>query len=69
MNDKVYKKVEVVGTSSTSLEEAIRNAVKKSSETIRNMGWFEVVETRGRIEGGDVSQWQVGVRIGFEVED
>lgn len=69
MNDRVYKKVEVVGTSSTSLEEAIRNAVKKSSETIRNMGWFEVVETRGRIEGGDVSQWQVGVRIGFAVED
>lgn len=69
MTDKVYKKVEVVGTSSASLEEAIRNAVKKSSKTIRNMGWFEVVETRGRIEGGDVSQWQVGVRIGFAVED
>lgn len=69
MADKVYKKIEVVGTSSTSIEDAIRNAVAKSSETVRNMDWFEVVETRGRIEDGDVSQWQVGVRIGFAVED
>ena len=69
MTDKVYKKIDVVGTASTTLEDAIRNAVTKSSKTVRNMSWFEVVETRGRIEGGDVTQWQVTVRIGFAVED
>jgi flavin-binding protein dodecin len=69
VTDKVYKKIDVVGTSSTTLEDAIRNAVTKSSKTVRNMSWFEVVETRGRIEGGDVAQWQVTVRIGFAVED
>jgi hypothetical protein len=69
VTDKVYKMVDVVGTSSTTLEDAIRNAVTKSSKTVRNMSWFEVVETRGRIEGGDVAQWQVTVRIGFAVED
>ena len=69
MTDKVYKMVDVVGTSSTTLEDAIRNAVTKSSKTVRNMSWFEVLETRGRIEGGDVAQWQVTVRIGFAVED
>jgi hypothetical protein len=61
--------IDVVGTSSTTLEDAIRNAVTKSSKTVRNMSWFEVVETRGRIEGSDVAQWQVTVRIGFAVED
>lgn len=69
MTDKVYKMIDVVGTSSTTLEDAIRNAVTKSSKTVRNMSWFEVVETRGRIEGSDVAQWQVTVRIGFAVED
>ena len=69
MTDKVYKMIDVVGTSSTTLEDAIRNAVTKSSKTVRNMSWFEVVETRGRIDGGDVAQWQVTVRIGFAVQD
>ncbi|MGD2178784.1 MAG: dodecin family protein [Anaerolineae bacterium] len=67
MADKVYKKIEVVGTSSMNLEDAIQNAVAKSSETVRNMSWFEVTEIRGRIEDGDVTQWQVTVRIGFAV--
>jgi len=69
VTDKVYKMIDVVGTSSTTLEDAIRNAVTKSSKTVRNMSWFEVVETRGRIDGGDVAQWQVTVRIGFAVQD
>jgi hypothetical protein len=67
MADKVYKKIEVVGTSSMNLEDAIQNAVAKSSETVRNMSWFEVTEIRGRIEDGDVTQWQVTVSIGFAV--
>jgi hypothetical protein len=69
MSDKVYKKIDVVGTSSMNLEDAIQRAVAKSSETVRNMSWFEVSEIRGRIEGGDVTQWQVTVRIGFAVEE
>jgi hypothetical protein len=67
MADRVYKKIEVVGTSSMNLEDAIQNAVAKSSETVRNMSWFEVTEIRGRIEDGDVTQWQVTVSIGFAV--
>lgn len=69
MNGQVYKMIDVVGTSSTSVEDAIQNAISTSSNTVRDMKWFEVLETRGRIEGGEVAQWQVTVRIGFAVED
>lgn len=69
MSDKVYKKIDVVGTSSMNLEDAIQRAVTKSSESLRNMSWFEVGEIRGRIEGDTVSQWQVTVTIGLAVED
>jgi hypothetical protein len=68
MSHKVYKKVDVVGTSRMNLEDAIQTAIAKSAETVRNMSWFEVAEIRGRIEEGDVTQWQVTVRIGFGVE-
>ncbi len=67
MAEQVYKKIDVVGTSSKSLEVAIQNAVAKSAKTVRNMKWFEVVETRGRIENGDVAEWQVTISIGFAV--
>jgi flavin-binding protein dodecin len=69
MAGKVYKKIDVVGTSSMNLEDAIQSAVAKSSETVRNMSWFEVDEIRGRIVDGDVAEWQVTVRIGFAVGD
>ena len=69
MSDKVYKKIDVVGTSSMNLEDAIQRAVTKSSESLRNMSWFEVGEIRGRIEEDTVSQWQVTVTIGLAVED
>jgi hypothetical protein len=69
MSDKVYKLIEVTGTSETTLEDAIQNAITRSSETVRNMRWFEVVETRGAIQGGQVSQWQVTLKIGFALED
>ena len=69
MKDTVYKKIDVVGTSSMNLEDAIQNAVAKSSETVRNMSWFEVGEIRGRIEDDGVAQWQVTVRIAFAVGD
>jgi flavin-binding protein dodecin len=63
-----YKKIEVVGTSSESVAEAVRVAVAEAGKTLRNMSWFEVAEVRGAIKGGKVSEFQVTVRIGFKVE-
>jgi flavin-binding protein dodecin len=68
MGSSIYKKIDLTGTSDKSLEEAIENAVSKASDSIRNMRWFEVVEIRGAIEDGKVTQWQVNVKIGFKVE-
>lgn len=69
MSDRIYKKIEVVGTSEASLEDAIQSAIETSAKTVRNMRWFEVVETRGRIEDQTVAEWQVTVKIGFSVEE
>jgi dodecin len=69
MSDRIYKKIEVVGTSEASLEDAIQSAIETSAKTVRNMRWFEVVETRGRIEDQTVVEWQVTVKIGFSVEE
>ena len=69
MKNNTYKKIEIVGTSDTSIEDAVQNAVAKASETVRNMRWFEVVETRGAIYEDKVSQWQVTLKIGFTLED
>ncbi len=69
MPDRVYKKIELTGTSTTSLEEAIENAVAHAANTVRKMRWFEVVETRGRIDDGKVAEWQVTLKIGFALED
>ncbi len=68
MGDNVYAITELVGTSSKSLEEAIRNAVATASDTLRNLDWFEVVETRGHIENGDIAHFQVVVKIGFRYQ-
>jgi flavin-binding protein dodecin len=69
MNDHIYKKVELTGSSKTSIEEAIQNAITRASHTLRNIHWFEVVETRGYIENGKVDYWQVTVKLGFRLED
>lgn len=69
MSDHTYKKIELTGTSATSIEEAVGNALAKASETIRNMRWFEIVETRGHIHDGKVGHWQVTVKIGFTLEE
>lgn len=69
MSDHIYKKVEIVGSSRESIETAAQNAVKKASETIRNMRWIEVGEIRGHIVDGSIDHWQVGVKIGFTLED
>ncbi len=64
----IYKKIEVVGTSPTSFAEATRAAVEEAARTVRNMSWFEVVEERGAIRDGKVSEFQVTLRIGFRLE-
>ncbi|MEA4909807.1 MAG: dodecin domain-containing protein [Chloroflexi bacterium] len=69
MDNRVYKIIELTGTSLTSIEDAIQSAVKKAGQTVRNMGWFEVVETRGRIIEDAAIEWQVTIKIGFTVED
>ena len=68
MDPHIYKKIEVTGTSTTSIEEAIQNAIIKAAETIRHMRWFEVIETRGNIQDGQVIHWQVTIKIGFHLE-
>jgi flavin-binding protein dodecin len=68
MKDHVYKVIEIVGSSQTSIEEAINTAIAQANKTIRNMDWFEVVQTRGHIESGKVGHFQVTLKIGFTLE-
>lgn len=63
-----YKKIEVVGSSRKSIDDAIRNAIALASKTTRNLEWFEVTETRGHIEDGNVGHFQVTLKIGFRIE-
>ncbi len=65
MPDHVYQKIELTGSSSVSIENAIENAVAKAGETINTMRWFEVVETRGHIDNGKVAHWQVTIKVGY----
>ena len=69
MSDHVYKKIEVVGSSPKGFEEAIKNALTRAEKTVRNMRWFEVIETRGDVEKGKVGHWQVTLKIGFTLEE
>ena len=68
MSDPVYKKVEIVGTSKTSFSDAVNNAVAAVTTSVRHASWFEVVEQRGSITDGKVTQYQVTLRVGFRVE-
>lgn len=68
MSDHIYKKVELTGSSTESIDDAIRKAIAKASETIKNLRWFEVGEIRGHIEGAEVSHFQVTVKVGFTVD-
>ncbi|MEO8176138.1 MAG: dodecin [Sphingomicrobium sp.] len=65
MSNKVYKIIEVVGSSTSGIEDAIDRAITRASETVRDLRWFEVTETRGHIEGGRVAHYQVTLRLGF----
>jgi flavin-binding protein dodecin len=68
MEDHVYKVVRLVGSSEKGVEDAIQNAITKASASIRNMRWFEVVETRGHIENNRVKHYQVTLSVGFTIE-
>ena len=69
MSNHIYKKIELVGSSPNSIEEAVQNAIAKASLSLRNLRWFEVVETRGQIEDGRVAHWQVTLKVGFTLEN
>ena len=68
MSDHVYKKIELVGSSTKSIEDAIENAVKTAGNSVRNLDWFEVIDTRGHIVDGKVSHYQVELKVGFRLE-
>ena len=69
MADNTYKVTEVVGTSTESIHQAVRNGVAKTAETVRNLDWFEVTEIRGHLQGGEVGHFQVTMKIGFRLDD
>ncbi len=69
MSDHIYKKIELVGSSPDGVEKAVENAIARAAKTVRNMRWFEVTETRGQIEDGKISHWQVTVLIGFTLDE
>lgn len=68
MTDKVYKLIEMVGTSSKSSDDAIKNAIARAAQTVRNLDWYEVVQSRGGVENGKISSFQVTLKIGFRLE-
>jgi flavin-binding protein dodecin len=69
MSDRTYRVTEIVGTSPEGIDAAIRNAVRRASTTLRHVDWFEVTQVRGQITDGDVEHFQVGLKIGFRLED
>ena len=69
MSDHVYKSIELTGSSSTTVEDAVQNAIAKAAKTMRNMHWFQVMETRGHIDEGKVAHWQVTLKVGFRLDD
>jgi dodecin len=69
MTDRTYRVTEIVGTSPESVDAAIRNGLRRAGETLRHLDWFEVTEVRGQIVDGEVAHYQVGLKVGFRLED
>ncbi|MBI3757259.1 MAG: dodecin domain-containing protein [Deltaproteobacteria bacterium] len=67
MQEKTYKLIELVGVSSTSIEDAVQNAIARANQTLKNLDWFEIVETRGLIQEGKINQFQVKLKVGFRL--
>lgn len=69
MKNPVYKLIELTGTSDTSIEEAVGNAIRRAHKTLKGLSWFQVVDTRGSLEKGKVRHWQVTIKVGFALEN
>ena len=68
MSEHIYKKLELVGSSKKSIEDAVQNALSRASQTVRNMRWFELTETRGHVEDNKINHWQVTIKVGFSLD-
>ncbi|BDM70987.1 hypothetical protein HEK616_44740 [Streptomyces nigrescens] len=69
MTDRTYRVTDIVGTSQESVDAAIRNGIKRASQTLRNLDWFEITEVRGHLVDGEIDHYQVGMKVGFRLED
>jgi dodecin len=69
MSNHTYRVTEIVGTSTEGVDQAIRNGITRASQTLRNLDWFEVTQVRGQLENGDIAHWQVGLKVGFRLEE
>ncbi|GGS20188.1 hypothetical protein GCM10010252_69340 [Streptomyces aureoverticillatus] len=69
MSDHTYRVTEIVGTSHEGVDQAIRNGIERASHTLRGLDWFEVTQVRGHIEDGQIQHYQVGLKVGFRLED
>ena len=67
MQEKTYKLIDLVGVSSNSIEEAVQNAIARANQTLKNLDWFEIIESRGLIQEGKISQFQVKIKVGFRL--
>jgi flavin-binding protein dodecin len=69
MEDHIYKVIQLAGSSDKGIEDAVERAISRAAKTLKNLRWFEVIETRGHIEGGKVRHWQVLVKVGFTLDE
>ncbi len=69
MSEHVYKTIEITGSSATGTDDAIRAAISRATKTIRDLRWFQVIETRGEVREGNIAHWQVTMKIGFTLDD
>ncbi|GAA0650012.1 dodecin family protein [Streptomyces thermocarboxydovorans] len=69
MSNHTYRVTEIYGTSPDGVDQAVRNGIERASQTLRNLDWFEVTQVRGQIEDGRIAHWQVGLKVGFRLEE
>jgi len=69
MPDHIYKTIELTGTSTTGSDDAVKNALERAARTTRNLRWFEITDVRGRVENGQVAQWQVTLKVSFTLDE
>ncbi|MEU6259683.1 dodecin [Streptomyces sp. NPDC047043] len=69
MTNHTYRVTEIVGSSQEGVDDAVRNGIARASQTLRNLDWFEVTQVRGQLENGQIAYWQVGLKVGFRLEE